>query len=228
FTENLGQVAGEGVLFHARGDGISVTFTPQGVDYVITRDTGRAEFHLRLGDRRAVTPVGQGPLGHRVNYLLGDDPSMWVRQAATFESVLYEGVYPGVDVRFHFLDDMLKYDVIVAPGTDLDDVVLKYRGVDGLSVDPATGDLIIHTAAGPIRDARPVFLQEGLGTGVPGAYRLLGEGRFGFLAPEGVVNDVPTVIDPGIEFSTLLVGSQYDEVLMVGVDPDGDIIVGGQ
>ncbi|UCC93864.1 MAG: hypothetical protein JSW25_04130, partial [Thermoplasmata archaeon] len=36
------------------------------------------------------------------------------------------------------------------------------------------------------------------------------------------------VIDPGIEFATLLGGSAYDDILMVGIDGNGDVIVGGQ
>ncbi|UCC93601.1 MAG: hypothetical protein JSW25_02770, partial [Thermoplasmata archaeon] len=228
FTENLGQRGGEDVLFHADGDDISAAFTARGVRYDISTALGHATIELGFVGGAPVTPVGEGPMTHRVNYLIGNEPSEWVRNAATFEALVYAGVYEGVDIRFHFKDGMLKYDVIVEAGVDLGRVVLEYQGADGLRVDTGSGDLLVATSAGDVRDARPVFLQDGLRGGVPGDYTLLGEGKFTFRAPEVISDHLPFVVDPGIQFSTFLVGSAYEVALMVGLDPNGDIIVGGQ
>jgi fibronectin type 3 domain-containing protein len=228
FTENAGQYADPEVLFRAEGEGISASFTRDGVEYHLSRSTGSADIQLRFCGGDPVAPEGRGVLAHGVNYLIGDDPSLWVKNAASFRSVVYVDVYDGVDVMFHFRDGMLKYDVMLDAGIGPSAVVLEYRGPDGLGLDDATGDLLVDTRVGTLVDARPVFLQDGLPRGVAGDYVLLGDGRFTFRAPPGVRQDLPLVVDPGIQFATLLGGSDYDEGLMVGVDPDGNIIVGGQ
>jgi len=228
FVENRGQAHDEGVRFLARGDGISASFTDDGVTYRLEGEDGRADFSLSWVGGDAIRPEGEGVQGHRVNYLIGNDRSGWVRGAASYGSVLYRGVQEGVDLRFHFKEGMLKYDLILGAETDLEDVVLEYRGVEGLRVDQASGDLLVDTTVGTVRDARPVFLQDGLVEGAEGEYLLLGGGRFAFGPPPGLDLGRPFVVDPGIAFATLLGGSAYDEGLMATVDGNGDIILGGQ
>jgi fibronectin type 3 domain-containing protein len=174
-----------------------------------------------------VEPAGAVPLGHGTNYILGSDPVRWVSGARSFSEVWYRGVYEGVDLRFCIKEGALKYDVVLAPGTGAGAVRFAYSGVDGLGVEPASGDLLASTAAGVLRDPRPTVRQDGPAGPVDasGSFILLGGTTYGFGLPPGLDPALPTVIDPGIRFSTFLGGSEEDSPGDIGVDAEGCVYV---
>ena len=244
FLENLGQVDDTDVRLYALGDGMSAGFTPRGVTYTLYRDargvgqdgSGAAmacphscSVLLDLGCPGGVEPVGVGPLGHRSNFLLSSDPTLWHTGVRSFGEVLYEGLRDGIDLRFKCADGALKYELDVAPWADASSVALSYQGVSGLVLDPLTGDLLIPTALGTLRDPRPSVSQERQeGTwSAPAAFVLLGGANFTFALPEGLSQDAPYTIDPGLVFSTLLGGIYLDQVHDVVVGDDGGVYVSG-
>jgi fibronectin type 3 domain-containing protein len=244
FLENLGQVDDPDVRLYALGDGMSAGFTSRGVIYTFYRGprgvgqdgVGAAmagpsscSMLLDLGRPAGVEPVGVGPLGHRSNFLLSSDPALWHTGVRSFGEVLYEGLRDGIDLRFKCVDGALKYELVVAPWADASSIALSYQGIGGLELDPLTGDLLIPTALGTLRDPRPSVFQErqeGMWS-APAAFVLLGGGGFTFALPEGLSPDAPYIIDPGIVFSTLLGGIYLDQVRDVLVAEDGGVYVSG-
>jgi len=244
FVENLGQVDDPEVRFYAQGDPLSAAFTPHGVLFALVgqddlqpsgptscpdsrRDCVR--FELGLGQCREVEPVGSKPLDYRTNVFRGRDPGRWVRGAESFEEVLYEGIHNGVDLRFRFEDGMLKYDLLIDAGVDLGQVTLSYRGDADLGLDRLTGELLIITRLGTLRDARPTASvgAEVTGDEVPVRYRLLDGGAFGFVVDGQQMRGYPMVIDPGLRFSTLFGGPGYDQSGRILIDSDGSVIAVG-
>ena len=242
FTENLGQVTDPEVSFYTRGGPLSVELKPDGLAFRLRTPVAsdRADlsqgqageavsFSLRLVGCNAVSPRGALALGHTSNFFLGCDPAGWVTGARSFSEVLYEGIYDGIDLRLYLREGTLKYDLIVGAGADPCQVVLRYEGVSGIEVDALTGDLVLTTPLGAVRDTRPVVLQdrpEGEWS-APSSFRLLGDCSFGFALPEGLARELPFVIDPGIEASTFLGGRYLDQVRDVTVGPDGSVYVTG-
>ena len=242
FTENRGQLANADVRFYAQGDTLSVGLTRHGAVFTVnepigpdaTRPTARpavrtASFTLSFEGSGGPGPRGVTELGHRTNVFRGSDPSGWVTGARSYSEVRYDGLYPGVDLSFHFRDGMLKYDLAVGPGAAMDRIRMRYGGLDGVSVDGATGDLLLDTALGTLRDSRPVFLQEGLGErgSAPGAFRLGADGTVGFALPDGCDPLLPFVIDPGLVFSTFLGGDETEAGRSLSLDGEGNIYVCG-
>src|SRR4029453_16299834 len=79
-------------------------------------------------------------------------------------------------------------------------------GAERLEVDVA-GELVVHTAAGELRQPRPAVYQgvDGARRGVAGDYVVDGEGHVGFrLGPYDASR--PLVIDPVLAYSTYLGG----------------------
>lgn len=240
--ENLGQVSDPAVRFYTRGAPLSVFLVQDGVAFTLKRPAsagstaavrGRAfdevSFSFKLVGCNAVSPRGALPLGHTSNFFLGCDPDGWVTGARSFSEVLYEGIYDGIDLRLYLKEGNLKYDLIVRALADPGQVVLKYEGVSGIEVEALTGDLVLATPLGAVRDTRPVVLQD-LPEGrwsAPASFRLLKDGTFTFALPDGLVPDVPFVIDPGIEVSTFFGGSYLDQVRDVTVGADGSVYVTG-
>jgi hypothetical protein len=242
FIENRGQLGDQDVRLYAQGRGVSVLFRAGGVDVLApsvpapggtpappAASIGTTCISLRFLGCAPVAPAGEGPMGCTVSHFLGADPSRWVGGAPAFSGVVYRGLYEGVDVRFRFKDGALKYDIEAVAGADVGWVRFAYEGAEGVVVDAATGDLLVRTPIGTLRDARPVAFQPpGSASGVPCDYRLLGGCAFGFSLPPSCAPGEPLVIDPGIEVSTLLGGSANDDYMNVAMGPDGDVYLLGR
>ena len=66
-------------------------------------------------------------------------------------------MYPGIDVRYYSdAAGRLKYDFIVHPGADVNNIALKYTGVDKLTLK--NKELIINTSVGENRELYPLHL----------------------------------------------------------------------
>jgi hypothetical protein len=132
-----------------------------------------------------------------------------------FASVVYDNLYPGVDVVYSMSAAGLKYEFRLAAGVAPEVIRWAYEGIDGLSLDETTRGLVIHTAAGDLLDEPPIAWQAG--ESVACRAMLLGREEAGFTC-EGTDPDLPLVIDPLVH-ATLLGGDGLDAV--VDVEPDG-------
>jgi hypothetical protein len=245
FVENLGQLEDRGIRYFTRGGGVSIGLTDDGIivamggqasdgpEGAALRPDGVASSpatHLAVmfDGCRDVTPRGRDAVDRTTNYLLGNDPSKWVRGARTFREVVYEGLWDGVDLVLRLRGDALKYDIAIGAGADSSDVAFSYEGVLGLSLD-ASGDLVVRTDAGELRDGRPLMFQEGTlpDAGAEGHFTLLEGTRVGFGLPDGYAPGRPVLIDPGLVFSTFLGGSGDESVRGPTLDGAGNILVCG-
>ena len=87
--------------------------------------------------------------------------------------MVYENLWPGIDLVYRGAVNRLKYEFLVKPGADPDLIRLRYRGVESLE-RTANGALAVKTPAGGFEDAPPEAWQEVEGRRVPVAmeYRL--------------------------------------------------------
>ena len=186
------------------------------------------------GNPRA--PVsGTDELPGRINYASGVQAPQLHTNIATFARVKYEGVYPGIDLIYHGNDQgRLEYDFQVTPGADSTNIRLGLEGVDAVSVD-AAGDLVLHTAAGEIRQPRPFIYQEvdGAPRRVSGGYVLAGAREVGFHMGRFDASR-PLIIDPAIVYSSFVGGlgnpsnGDKDSANDITVDSAGNIYVIGE
>jgi fibronectin type 3 domain-containing protein len=253
FLENGGQLADPDVLYFARGHPLSIALARDGLVFNLVEasvtPTGPAEdlamanhdplekssrvavITLTFEGCNDVTPVGTEPLVRKTNYLIGNDPDLWVQGALSFREVIYEDLYDGIDLVFYFRDGMLKYDFVVGVAADPGQIVLSYEGVESLGVDGTSGDLLIHTELGTLRDRRPILLgsRGGEPTDAPSAFRLLGDrllgdNEVGFDCREACARGVPFVIDPGLQWSTYIGGSgDYESIQSIVLDGEGNV-----
>ena len=68
------------------------------------------------------------------NYFIGNDPSRWKSNCKIYQAVIYKNIYPNIDLRYYTENNQLKYDMVVHPGGNPDNIVMKYRGADKLMV----------------------------------------------------------------------------------------------
>src|SRR2546426_8760694 len=114
---------------------------------------------------------GQKELPGKANYFIGNDPAKWRTNVPTYAKVQYRDLYPGIDLIYYGNLRQLEYDFVVRPGADPKQIVVSVEGADNLEVD-AQGDLVLDTAAGAIRQRKPVIYQniDGARREIPGGY----------------------------------------------------------
>ncbi|MGC8723417.1 MAG: PKD domain-containing protein [Acidobacteriota bacterium] len=174
--------------------------------------------------RAKITGVGELP--GRTASFIGNDPSKWRRDIPSYGRVVYEDLYPGIDLAFYGKQGQMEFDFILKPGAKPEAVSLDISGAGGLSIGPA-GDLILKTSGGTLQWTRPAVYQEldGRRTPVEGRFVLKGT-RVGIaLGPYDPAR--PVVVDPVLAYSTYLGGSGSDRTYSIALDSTGAMYVCG-
>lgn len=143
-----------------------------------------------------------GDAPHHLNFLLGNDPSRWAPHVPLHEKVIYNELYPGVNLEAYSHGGNFKYDFVVQPGGKPELISLSYEGLDGLRI--ANEELVLATSVGELRELRPYAYQTFGGKQVPIACRyVLNGSTVSFELPEGYDAELPLVIDPTVVGATL-------------------------
>ena len=238
FERNAGQ-SRSGADFIARGEGYGVFLTASEAVLVMTSTADRqgdtvarqgdddgATVRMALVGARPSQGSGEGELQGKVNYLIGNDPTKWTRDVATFATVRYPGVYPGIDVVYYGNQRRLEYDFIVSPGADPNAIALAFPGA---SVSIAKrGDLVIAVPGRSVVMHPPTIYQKIDGTtrAVSGGYVKRPGDRIGF-AVGSYDMARPLVIDPVLAYSTYLGGSSNDAASAIAIDLAGNAYITG-
>jgi PKD repeat protein len=123
---------------------------------------------------------GLEPLPGYSNFLLGNDSNRWAKKVSTFKTVVFEGLYDGIDLVYRMTHEGAKYEFILAPEANPQDIVIKVEGQESLSIRDHT-ELVIHTNIGNIRDSGlVVFYEDDTGSRIPSRFKLLSEDAYGF------------------------------------------------
>jgi gliding motility-associated-like protein len=135
------------------------------------------------------------------NFFLGDDPSRWAGNCGHFQEAVIENLYPGIELQMHTGGSFLKYDLIVAPGSDAAQIKMSYEGHEKLSIE--NNRLVVTTSIGDVTEQQPLAWQiiDGQKQLVACKYRIRkNEVTFDF--PNGYNPNFALTIDPELIFST--------------------------
>lgn len=232
FLENRGQAGPIGGILYCHGEGMSVSFHPDRVVYRLDGygfgSHGNLTYSLRFLDASGVSPLGGEPVPARHSFYIGDDPKCWSSGVRGFHEVVYTDLWDDIDLRFYFSGSTLKYDVIVRPGGSPDDIAFDYNGVDRVSIEAGSGDLVLGTSLGDLVESAPFAYQETNGARQPieCRYELRSATAFAF-RPGGFDTTYPLVIDPAISFSTFIGGTDLDSARDCAVRQNGTVVLVG-
>ena len=71
--------------------------------------------------------VGKDEMEYKCNYFLGNDLAKWRTDVPNYKRVLYQDLYPGIDLAFYGKDGNVEYDFVVHPGADPGAIALALR-----------------------------------------------------------------------------------------------------
>jgi len=245
FTENLGQWDGI-ISYSARTPFGRIGLGPGSVHFALFNgdtgqdnsglidpsmtedDTGSVKGHVLRYDFNGgenCMPAGVGPLPHLTNYFIGNDPDRWVSGARSYREVVYQNVWEGIDIVYHFGKEGFKYDLLIAPGASVEDIRIGIEGHDSLFLDNGRS-LTVQTGYCALMDEKlDVFYRDDPSEKIDSRFVIHSDRTFGFELSE-YRSDRCIVIDPVVT-STYLGGSDSDKGLTVDIDREGNVIMGG-
>jgi len=212
--------------FIARGPGYMLSARPAGIALRL-HSSGHTVRMDVIGANRDASLEAVDRLEGKSHYLKGNDPAAWRCNVGRFARLRCRDVYPGIDLEYYGNEGRLEYDFILAPGTDPNEVQLRFKGADRLEIT-SDGDLLVHVGTTHLRQLKPIAYQlvGDQRTPVDAAYALHGQGAVG-LRIGAYDRSRALVIDPVLVYSSYLGGSGFDNAYAVAVDAAGAIYLAG-
>ena len=194
----------------------------QNDNFIIRSHAYRVNF---LGASNNVQATPDKALATYNNYFIGNDKSKWKGGCKIYQGVTYKNMYPNIDVRYYTDAGTLKYDLIVHPGGNIDNIALRYEGTDKLEIK--NKELVISTSVGEVKELYPY------------SYQVEKTGRTSidckYVVKDNVVRfkvknyspDATLIIDPTLIFSSFTGSSSDNWGYTATPGPDGSFFAGG-
>jgi hypothetical protein len=229
-VENRGQWPGE-VRYGLRKPDSHTWFHTDGWTHAKMQGDRVVALRMSFGDGAARELSAEASLAGTENWLVGKDTRSWVQGARAYDKLRYYSAFEGVDILVRKGRDpraSFEYDLELAPGASVEDIVLACRGQKSLRVTE-DGSLAIETELGTLTQAPPLTWAvdaNGDREVLACHYIRIDDEHFGFEVP-GWDGSQRLVIDPGLVWSTYLGGSSLGVVTAIDVDRLGRITVFG-
>jgi len=230
FIPNVGQ-CDPGVEYILQHQGTTIFFTRDGL--VLTHISGSAENVSRDVVRQSfagaspetqLTARDQRP--GVVNYYVGNDSSKWLSGIPVYAAIIYEDLYPGIDLVYAEENGRLKREFRVSPGADPSRIVLLYEGESEPHVD-GDGVLRFASPAGEMLESPLVCWQVIDGERVERAAEyIVADGSVRIAVAEYNAG-YELIIDPELVYSSYLGGTGEDAVYALAGDGAGGVWVMG-
>lgn len=169
FTENKGQLTDQDrnprpdISYYGRSDGLSYFFKATGISYQLY-EKGKKENQFQvsridmtwLGANAQAKIVAKNTAIATENFY--NTQNSPVTGVHNFGDLQYQGIYQGIDLHYYYKNGSLKYDFIVAPGSDYKQIQIKIEGATAVTQNK-DGSISVSTANGTFTEAMPVAYQ---------------------------------------------------------------------
>ncbi|MDB5284851.1 MAG: domain containing protein, partial [Bacteroidota bacterium] len=166
----------------------------------------------------------------RYNYFL-DDKSKWASDVASFGELTLQNIYNGIDLRLYSQKDHhIEFDWIVNAGVDYHNIKMRFKGLEGLSVDEK-GNLSAKMHFDDVKFDIPEAYQiiDGKKVAVKITFKVNGNVA-SFEAQSKIDNRYALIIDPSLKWGAWFDDNSttFDEYLFaVDHDDQGNVYCGG-
>ncbi len=110
-----------------------------------------------LGSNPTPQAIAEKPQEAYNNYFIGNDKRKWASGCKIFQAITYKNIYPNIDVRYYTGNGSLKYDFIVNPGGNPNQISLLFNGADEIKI--INQKLIIKTSVTEEKELAPYTFQ---------------------------------------------------------------------
>ena len=183
--------------------------------------------HL-IGVNQRAAVSGQELEPEKSNYFVGSDPAKWQTDLPHYARVKIQGVYPHVDMLYYATEQQLEYDFVVSPLGDPKRLRMRFDGQDHLSIDRA-GKLVLQAGKERLTLQTPTTYQTVHGQRKLVQAAFVQSGQHEVKIRVGSYDHaLPLIIDPKLEYSSYLGGTDDEGIFGIGFDLEGNIYVAGE
>jgi hypothetical protein len=249
FTKNNGQLIGTDglsrpdVMYYSRGKGPAVFLRQDAISYVFTSKAGPIvtpgtngspaqivdtaslkayRIDMELIDAHVGNPISEeNQQALYSNFYLAHCPN-GITEVPDFEKIIYKDIYDGIDMACYYVNGDFKYDFIVHPGADPNQIRMRFVGGEVYLED--NGTLKIVSNYGTLEQALPAtYEDDGSGKQHPigNTYGLEENGTV-FFKVDSYNSAYTLVIDPLVFNSETYISSTLDTSLDEGLSLDHD------
>ncbi|TAE80628.1 MAG: hypothetical protein EAY81_10345, partial [Bacteroidetes bacterium] len=205
-------------------------FASQADSFDITYQIHRVDINFKGGNKNAVLKPYE-PANDYINYYTTATPEEGITHVQHFQKVVYENVYPNIDIEFVLNDaankGKFKYNFIVKPHANLADIQLEFVGANRTSLTKE-GNILIQTAYGNLEENIPlsyVINKDNSHSTIKASFISLANNVFGINA-EDYNHNQTLVIDP-TNWATYYGGNDDDFSTGVAIDVGGNVFITG-
>ena len=101
---------------------------------------------------------GEEEMQSKSFYFIGNDPSKWHSNVPHYAKIHQKEIYPGVDIVYYGVNGSLEYDFELRPWASANNIQFEVNGAKHLATNES-GDLVISTGNGTIKQQRPLIYQ---------------------------------------------------------------------
>ncbi|MFN4233291.1 MAG: SBBP repeat-containing protein [Bacteroidia bacterium] len=236
FIENKGQWS-DNILYCAKLKSQNVWFTSNGIYYDFYKITTSENKKLSKHGHVIKLNYGNNSINHSdikgvdklntyQNYFIGN-PTNWATNVGLFKEIIIENIFNGIDQRWYFENDKLRYDYIIHPHNDYKKIKLIFEGINEKNIYIKQNELILNTRFGEVKNADLLVYQiiEDKKIIIPAKWIKKGE-NYSIELLSKYNENYPLIIDPLI-WSTFLGGDGFETINDLYVSNTGDIYVTG-
>lgn len=225
FIKNEGQISKESILFYNHQQGIQLSIDHEGsINYQVSVNdhhfTNGHNVKIKFSNANKVNPKGWKSEPKQITYFNGKNEITTI----SYEKLILEDLYHNIDLIYYSdASGNFKYDFLVHPGGKPSDIVINYSGQNNLQTH--NGELIITTSLGNINEGLPYSYSEN-GLEVSNNYLISDNNTIRFNVGEyDKTQDL--IIDPSVQWSTVLGGDVNDFIEASKVDSEGNVYLTG-
>jgi len=177
-------------------------------------EEGKVNYHVikqsLIGANQHPSIQESNKSSHYSNYIIGNDPSKWKSSIYSFNNVVFQSIYEGINLFYDGNSDQLSYNFEIQPGAIISQIKFEINGATAIELS-SKGDLILKHRFGFIKQSAPLAWNvKSDGTKAPVECEFhLENSIVSFAFPNGYNENETLIIDPSLTFSTFT-GSTAD------------------
>lgn len=186
FQENKGQIGNQlnqprpDVLFSGNDGSLNFYLKKSGVSYQLQRvdkwtvESDKNSIHekeIKVPEKVTIQRVDMNWIGSNSNPIIQKGKQLsgydnfytatcpnGIMNVKKYETVSYENLYSGIDLKWYTKNGQLKYDYLVDAGSDYRQIQIQFEGASKLSINKL-GELEINTPLGMLTEQAPIVIQ---------------------------------------------------------------------
>ena len=179
--------------------------------------------------------TGEGLLPWYNNYFIGNDPAKYSTEVPNYAKIQLKNIYDGIDLFYYGNKKSIKYDFVVQPGENPEQIVLMYdfgniSVAEGSISINQNGELVVKTPFGNMIERKPYCYQviDGEKVEVEVQYKIISQKHNKFTFHISHYNPAfPLIIDPELIYSTYIGGSSDEYCYGIALDGDNNAYITG-